>query len=252
MVTKFYNFDVNSISENSPIGHILEVDLEYPNELHVLHHDYPLAPEKLAISHDILSDYSKKIVDKYGIKVGDVKKLVPNLGNKTYYVVHYKNRQLYLSLGIKLIKIHRALKFKQSDWMKIYIDFNTKQGTNASNSFEKIFLKLMINSVYEKWKITKITMENLRKIIYVKLVNNEKHFLKDTREPTHITHEIFDKNYAAIHRIQSVLTINKPIYVGLTVLELSRWLMYDFHYNFIKKKFDAELLFITQTVLLMK
>ena len=108
-------FDVNSISEKSPIGYILEVDLEYPDELHVLHNDYPLAPEKLAIPYDMLSDYCKKIADEYEIKVGDVKKLIPNLGNKTNYVVHYRNLQLYLSLGMKLTKIHKGLKFKQSD-----------------------------------------------------------------------------------------------------------------------------------------
>ena len=91
--------DVNSISEKSPIGCILEVDLEYPEKLHILYNDYPLAPEKLAISYEILLDCCKKISDKYGIKVGDVMKLIPNLGNKTNYVLHYKNLQLYLSLG---------------------------------------------------------------------------------------------------------------------------------------------------------
>ena len=95
----------------------------------------------------------------------------------------------------------------------------------------------MINSVYGK------TIENLQKRINVRLVNNEKGFLKYTSRPTHITHKIFDKNYAAIHKIKSVLTLNKPIDVGFTVLELSKWLMYDFHYNFIKKLFDAALLF---------
>ena len=86
-------------------------------------------------------------------------------------------------------------------------------------------------------------MGNLRKRINVKLVNNEKDFLKYTSRPTHITHKIFDKNYAAIHEIKPVLILNKPIYVGFTVLDLSKWKMYDFHYNFIKKNFDAELLF---------
>ena len=152
-------FDVTLIVKKSRIDYILEVDLEYPDELHELHNDYPLAPEKLAVSSDMLSKYCKKIADKYEIKVGDVKKLIPNLGNKTKYVLHYKNLQLYLSLGMKLTKIHKVLKFKQSDWMKKYIDFNTEKRTNAANSFEKDFFKLMINSVYDK------TMENLRKRI---------------------------------------------------------------------------------------
>ena len=183
----------------------------------------------------MLSDYCKKIADEYKIKVGDVEKLIPNLGNKTNYVLHYRNLQLYLSLGMKLTKIHRVLKFKQSDWMKKYIDFNTEKRTNAANSFEKDFFKLMINSVYGK------TMENLRKRMNVRLANNEKDFLKYTSRPTHITHKIFDKNYVAIHEIKPVLTFNKPIYVGFTVLEINKWLMHDFHYNFIKK-IDAKLL----------
>ena len=135
---------------------------------------------------------------------------------------------------MKLTKIHKVLKFKQSDWMKKYIDFNTEKRTNTVNSFEK---DLMINSVYGK------AVENLPKRINVRLVNNEKDFLKTISRPIHITHKIFDKHYAAIHEIKPVLTLNKPIYAGFTVLELSKWLMYDFHYNFIKKHVDAELLF---------
>ena len=183
-----------------------------------------MAPEKLAVSYEMLSDYCKKIANKYGIKVADLKKLVPSLGNKTNYVLHYRDLQLYLSLGIKLTKIHRVLKFKQSDWMKKYIDFNTEKRMNA-------------DSVYGK------TMENLRKIINVRLVNNEKDFLKYTSRPTYITHKIFGKDYAAIHEIKPVLILNKPIYIGYTVLDLSKWKMCDFHCNFIKKNFDAELSF---------
>ena len=118
----------------------------------------------------MLSDYCKTIVDKYGIKVGVLKTLIPNLGDKTNYVVHYRNLQLYL-LQLKLTKIHKILKFKQSDWMKISIDFNTEERRNAVNSFEKYFFKLMINSVFGK------TMENLRKRISVKRVVNEKDYL---------------------------------------------------------------------------
>ena len=98
--------------------------------------------------------------------------------------------------------------------MKKYIDFITEKRTNAANSFEKYFFKLMINSVYGK------TMENVRKIINVRLVNNEKDFLKYTIRPTHITHKIFNKKYATIHEIKPVLTLNIPIYLGFTVLEL--------------------------------
>ena len=119
MVKNANKCDVMSISENNSIGYFLDVDLEYSNELHELYNDYPLAPEKLAVSDDILSKYCKKIADKYEKKVGDVRKVIPNLGKKTNYLVYYRNLQLYLSLGMKLTKIHKVLKFKQSDWMKI-------------------------------------------------------------------------------------------------------------------------------------
>ena len=121
--------------------------------------------------------------------------------------------------------------------MKKYIDFNTKRTKNAVNSFEKDFLKLMINSVYRK------TMENLRKRMNFRQVINKKDLLKCTSRPTHITHKIFGKSYATIHDIKPVLTLKKPIYVGFTVLELSKYFMHDFHYNFIETHFDAELLF---------
>ena len=83
----------------------------------------------------MLSDYCKKIADKYEIKVGDVMKLIPSLGDKTNYVLHYRNLQLYLSLGMKLTKIHKVLKLKQCDWMEKYIDFNTEKRRNAANRF---------------------------------------------------------------------------------------------------------------------
>ena len=138
---------------------------------------------------------------------------------------------------MKLTKIQRILKFKQSDWKKKYIDFNTKKRMNATKDFENYFSKLMINSVYGK------TVENLRKRINVRLVNNEKDFLKYTSRPTYITHKSFGKDYASIHEIKLISVLNKPTYIGFTLLDLSIWKMYDFHYNFIKKNFDAELLF---------
>ena len=100
------------------VRYFLEVDLKYPDELHELQNDYPLAPGKLVVSADILSNYCKEIADKYEVKVGDAKKFIPNLGNKNNYVVHYRSLQLYLSLEMKLTKIHKVLKFERSEWMK--------------------------------------------------------------------------------------------------------------------------------------
>ena len=106
-------FDVNLTDENSSIGYTLEVDLEYPSELHKLHNGYPLAPEKIETSQKMLSKYCFNIARNYRIKIGGVNRLVPNLGNKSIYIVHYRNLQLYLSLGMKLTKVHKILKFKQ-------------------------------------------------------------------------------------------------------------------------------------------
>ena len=198
-----------SINENSLIGYFLEVDLEYPDELQELRYDYPIALEKLVVSSDMLSKYCKRVANKFETKVGDVKKLIPILGNKTNYAVQCRNLQLYLSLGMKLTKIHRVLQFNQ-------FDFNTEKRMNAANDFEKRFFKLMINSVYGK------TMENLRKRINVRLIENAENFSKYTSKPTYIT--------TYITEIKPVLILNKPIYVGFIVLDLSKWKMYDFHF----------------------
>ena len=169
-VDKFYlnSMELDSIGENNSIGYILEVNLEYPDELHNLLNDYPLAPEKLEISQKNLSKYYSDIADEYGIRIGGVNKLVPNLRNKEKYVVHYRNLQLYLSLGMKLTKAHRILKFKQSDWLKKQIDFNADKRKYAANNFERNFFKLMVNSVFGK------TMENLRKRINGELIIMQK------------------------------------------------------------------------------
>ena len=129
--------------------------------------------------------------------------------------------------------------------MKRYIDFNTEKRKIAANDLEKDFLKLMINSVYGK------TMENLRKRINVRLVNNEKDFLKYMSRPTYVAHKLFGKDYAAIHEIKPVLVLNKLIYIGFTVLDLSKWKIYDFYYDFIKKKLMLNCYLLTQTTQLI-
>ena len=120
-------FDLGSIAENSLVGYILDADLECCKDLHDSHNNYPLCPEKIEISNDMLSKNCGEIADWYGIKVGGVKKLIPNIGDKIEHVVHYENLKYYLSLGMKLVKIHRILSFKQSNWLKSYVDFNTEK-----------------------------------------------------------------------------------------------------------------------------
>ena len=118
---------------------ILEVDLEYPDNLHDLRNDYPLAAEKMKVTKEMLSPYCKNIQEKFGINIGQVAKLIPTLADKENYVLHYRNLQLYLNLGLKLKKVHRVLKFHRNRWLEQYISYNTKKCMNAQNSFEKDF-----------------------------------------------------------------------------------------------------------------
>ena len=206
-----------------------------------MHNDHPLAPEKLEkLQKNSRKTPEKLVVDvaeEHEIKIGGIKKLVKNLGNKSKYVVHYRNLQLYLSLGIKLTKIQRILKFKQLDWLKKYIDFNIDKRKNAANSFGKQFFKLMINSAYGK------TIKNLRKRVNVRLVNDAEDYKKYISKPIFFSQNIFNKIFVAINEIKSALTLHKPIYPGFIVLDLSKYFRYDFHYNNLKRKFDANLLF---------
>ena len=130
---------------------------------------------------------------------------------------------------MKLVKVHRILKFKQSHWLKKYIDFNTDKRKNAANSFEKYFFKLMNDSSFDK------TMKNLRKRTNVRLVNNAGDSKKYVSKANFVSQEIFSKNVVAFHEIKPGLALDKPIYVGFSILDLSKFLMYEFHYEYVKK-----------------
>ena len=200
-------------------GCIMEVDLEYPDELHDLHNEYPLAPERLTIN--------------------GTEKLTPNLRNKEKYVLHHRSLCLYLRLGMRLTKIHRGVKFLEKPWMAQYIHLNTDLRTRATTEFEKDFFKLMNNSVFGK------TMENVRNRVDVRLVNDEKKWNKLARKPSFKSMTIFTEDLVATHMKRTVVKLNKPIYLGMSILDLSKTLMYEFHYDYIKPKYGdrAQLLF---------
>ena len=187
----------------------------------------------------MLSNYCEQIRDQYKITIGQVHKLIPTLKNKEKYVLHYRNLQLHIDLGLKITKVHRVLKFNESAWLKQYINFNTEKRKQAKNAFEKDFFKLMNNSVFGK------TMENIRKRVDVRLVTDEKKLLKISSKPTYVSSKILNENLVAVHKIKETLTLNRPAYVGMCILDLSKTLMYDFHYNYIKQKYGdkAKLLF---------
>ena len=192
---------------------ILEVDLEYPRGLHDAHNDYPLAPERLKIN---------------------VEKLIPNLSDKTKYVLHCQNLKLYLELGLKLKHIHRGIKFEEKPWMKSYIELNTDLRTKGKNDFEKDFFKLMNNSVFGK------TMENIRNRVDVRLVNNQDKAQKLISKPNLKHWTRFDENLIGVHLKRIKLTFNKPVYCGMSILDLSKTLIYDFHYRYIIPKFGPK------------
>ena len=206
---------------------ILEVDLEYPKKMHNLHNDYPLCPE--------------------GVKCKNgVEKLIPNLRDKKKYVLHYKNLIQCLRLGMKLKRIHRGIKFVESEWMKPYIDMNTELRAKAKNNFEKDHYKLMNNSVFGK------TMENIRNRVNVKLVNSEEKARKLIAKPNYRSCKIFSENLISVHMKKTSLIMNKPVYLGACILDLSKTIMYDFHYKYIKPMYkDKAKLLFTDTDSLM-
>ena len=144
--------------------------------MHDIYDDYPLAPEKINIPKEFLSDYCLKISSIHNITTGAIKKLVLNLMNEKNYMIHWRNMQQRLELGMKIKKIHRLLKLKQSDWMRPYNDFKTQKGMISNNEAGKNFFTLMNNAAYGK------TMENLRKIIKIRVVKTVKTLLNIHQE----------------------------------------------------------------------
>jgi len=190
----------------------LEVDLEYSKELHNTHKDYP---------------------------INKVEKLVPNLNNKKNYVIHYEVLKQCLMYGLKLTKIHRGITFNESDKLRKYINLNNELRTLARSDFEKDFFKLMNNSVFGK------TMENIRNRVNIKLITSKSEAKKLTNQPNFKSFTIFSENLIAVHMNVVKLKFDKPIYLGAAILDISKTLMYDFHYGYIKPKYNenAQLLF---------
>jgi hypothetical protein len=209
--------------------------LAYPEGLHELHNSLPLAPERLLVTKDMLSPYAQS----FNHPVGKVEKLVPNLYNKTKYITHYKNLKFYIEQGLILTKVHRVLAFDQEPWMKSYIDKNTESRKLASDDFEKDLYKLLNNAVFGK------TMENMRSRVDVKLVANPHKLKKLVARPTYQFHEIINEELVMVNMGRKTLFLNKPIYAGFSILEISKTLMFDFHYNTILKRYGnrARLLF---------
>ena len=172
----------------------------------------------------------KNIKEKFGLPSYKTTTLIPTLFNEEKYVKRVRNLELYIELGLKLTEIHSVIQFNESPWLAEYINFNTEERKQAKNDFEKDYFKLMNNSVFGK------TMENLRKRMNFKLTSNEDLCTKHAARANFISGKMFNKKLFAINKIKEELVLNRPIYVGMTILHLSKILMYDFHYNYMLKK----------------
>lgn len=205
--------EIINYNNNSNTGYALEVDLHYPSHLHDEHNDYPLAPEHMML--------------------GKVRKLTPNLNDKKNYIVHIDNLKYYISKGLILTKVHRVLQFTQSNWLDTYISHNSKLRQQAKNDFEKDYYKLLNNAFYGK------TMENVRERVNVQFCLDKKKFDKHTSSPLFANQvNIFQEDGLALVKThKKSIELNKPIYIGACVLDLSKLLMFKFHYDTMKVKY---------------
>ena len=225
--------------DNGRTGYILEVDLEYPKELHDLHNDYPLAPEVMNVKANMLSEKQveiyKLINGRKEPKDEKAKKLILNLNGKSKYVVHIRTLQFYLKHGLKLKKIHRAIKFEQKEILKPYIEFNTEKRKNARNDFEKDIFKLLNNAVFGK------TMEDKRKHLDFEIVSDERRFMKCVNNPSFKHSHIINENLVGVEKQKPKLKLDKPIFIGMSILDLSKQHMYKFYYDVMKPKYGENI-----------
>ena len=202
-------------NSNHGYGYVLEVDVKYPRELHDHHNDLPFMSEKIRV----------KGPTGAGAAPHGVEKLVPNLHDKKKYVIHVKALKQAMDHGLVLERIHRVIQFKQSAGMKEYIDFNTRLRTVAKNDFEKDFYKSMNNSIFGK------TMENIRKYRDIKLVNNKEDYLKQVIKPNFKGGMLMGENLMSCEMGKVKVKMNKAVYLGQAILDLSKTIMYEFHYD---------------------
>lgn len=229
-----------NLSDESPTGYIFEVDLRYPQHIHDHHNEFPFCPEQLEIKSEWLSDYQRDLKENLQI-TGKSKKLCLNLFDKKNYVTHYRNLKFCLENGLVLSKVHRVLKFDQSQWLKPYINLNTRLRQIATSNFEESFAKLMNNSVYGK------TCENVRKYSNAKLATNKVEVNKLLMSPLIEDFKIYHENLACFQMYKQSVTLNKPRYVGLAVLDLSKLLLYRFYYKYILEKFENVKILMSDT-----
>lgn len=218
------------------IGYVAEVDLHYPSSLHAETDDFPLAPEKIPIKSGYLSPYSQRLRTKLKLPKQNEKmtKLAPNLFDKQNYVVHYRNLQYYIKRGMVLQQIHCVLSFRQSKWLAPYIFANMNRRKEAKTKFEQDFFKLACNSAYGKF------LENQRNRMNVTLVTTQKKFDDNVCKPTLKSVKVYNKALAGLEMLRPIVVLNRPVYVGFTVLEFAKLFMFEFHELMTKKIYKRE------------
>ena len=229
-------FHLNKYTSNSSKGCVLEVEVEYPKELRELHNDYLLPPDKIEIKRGMFSNYQLNVFNIYNIPIGNVKKLGPNFFDKEKYVIYYENLQLYLRLELKLkkllwIRIQSISVAKALCWIK------HKERIQADKKWWERWKSLVkinehMNFIYGK------TMENVRNRINVKLVSKKKDYLNWRSKPSYISHKRFDNSLVAMGKNKCSEALNKPTFNRMWILELNKVLIYEFHYGYIKNKYD--------------
>jgi len=205
-------FSLDSIAADASIGYIIECDLSYPDHLHDAHNDYPMAPEHLTVTRAILSDYAVSLLDP-DRPWEPSKKLVPNLLNKTKYVAHYRNLQLYTKHGVVITKIHRILSHTQRAWLKPWIDLCNEQQKAARSEFESDLAKLQANATFGK------TMEQARNRVNVRLIADPNKLLKAVAKVSFRESEIINQDLVMVRGARTKITLNKPIALGFSILE---------------------------------
>jgi len=225
------NFDLASVEKDAEVGFIIECDLAYPSHLHDSHSDYPMAPEHLTVTRDMLSPFAERLLDPKRPWTAS-KKLVPNLMDKTKYVCHYRNLQLYVKYGLVITKIHRILSFTQEAWLKPWIELCNEQRRAARSDFESDLAKLQANATFGK------TMEQMRHRVNVRLIADEKKLLKAVAKISFRYSEIVNEHLVMVRAARTKIKLNKPIAVGFAILEISKLIMYDFYYGYLKDKYQ--------------
>ena len=210
-------------------GCIIECDLEYDNNTKFKTRNYPLAPEKSRIDFNDLSKYQLNILAKEKRALGNEEKLLLTLKDKKKYIVHHSILKYYKELCLKVTKVHRTISFEESNWLKPYIDFNTEMRKKATSAFEKDLWKLMNNSFYGK------TLENIRGRSEIKLSTDVKEVKKLINKPNFKDSTIFNDNFVGITNNITSIKFNKPIYLGMVILDYSKLLMYRFYYDIVNK-----------------